>query len=215
MTTDSETMEQYLTFVRSRFLIYVLIIGITADKNHIIFASPAATVILQNKRRFLREKPRNPDKTKKPRSSGKNPAVVILFWCRRSRPQSRTELIFCTSGSGGCLHSPLVDAILNGPVHASSWAESKIVWSTVKFDDTQPSLPSFCTCAKKNPEKCGKYHWSPKYPSLTGDRGSCIQQQCQNLTRRRRKGFPHRQQGPLQGSSSPLRHFKPARVKPN
>jgi len=41
MTTDSEIMEQYLTFVRSRFLISVLVIGITADKNHIIFASPA------------------------------------------------------------------------------------------------------------------------------------------------------------------------------
>ena len=41
MTTDSETTEQYRTFVRSRFLISVLVIGITADKNHIIFASPA------------------------------------------------------------------------------------------------------------------------------------------------------------------------------
>ena len=41
MTTDSETTEQYLTFVWSRFLISVLVIGITADKNHIIFASPA------------------------------------------------------------------------------------------------------------------------------------------------------------------------------
>ena len=41
MTTDSETTKQYLTFVRSRFLISVLVIGITADKNHIIFASPA------------------------------------------------------------------------------------------------------------------------------------------------------------------------------
>ena len=76
MTTDSETTEQYLTSVWSRFLISVLVIGITADKNHIIFASPAtrlttqftiATVILQNKPRFL-----NPDETKKPRSSGKN-----------------------------------------------------------------------------------------------------------------------------------------------
>ena len=53
MTTDSETMEQYLTFVRSRFLISVLVIGITADKNHIIFAFSVATVILQNKPRFL------------------------------------------------------------------------------------------------------------------------------------------------------------------
>jgi len=41
MTTDSETMEQCLTFVWSRFLISVLVIGITADKNYIIFASPA------------------------------------------------------------------------------------------------------------------------------------------------------------------------------
>jgi len=41
ITTDSETTEQYLTFVRSRFLISVLVIGITADKNHIIFESPA------------------------------------------------------------------------------------------------------------------------------------------------------------------------------
>ena len=41
MTIDSETTEQYLTFVRSRFLISILVIGITADKNHIIFASPA------------------------------------------------------------------------------------------------------------------------------------------------------------------------------
>ena len=64
MTTDSETTEQYLTFVWSRFLISVLVIGITADNNHIIFPSPAtrltysvATVILQNKPRFLGEKP--------------------------------------------------------------------------------------------------------------------------------------------------------------
>jgi len=41
MTTDSETTEQYLTFVWNRFLISVLVIGITADKNHIIFASPS------------------------------------------------------------------------------------------------------------------------------------------------------------------------------
>ena len=70
MTTDSETMEQYLTFVWSRFLISVLVIGITADKNHIIFVSPVtrftvATLILQNKPRFVGEKPRrdqkNPD----------------------------------------------------------------------------------------------------------------------------------------------------------
>jgi len=73
MTTDSETTEQYLTFLRNRFLISVLVIGITADKNHIIFASPAtrltysvATVILQNIPRFLGEKPRNPDETKNP-----------------------------------------------------------------------------------------------------------------------------------------------------
>jgi len=84
MTTDSETTEQYLTFVRSRFFISVLVIVITADKNHIIFASPAtrlasrtqftvATVILQNK-------PRNPDETKKPRS------ITIPFarWRQRS-----------------------------------------------------------------------------------------------------------------------------------
>ena len=45
MTTDSETTEKYLTFVRSRFLIYVLVIGITADKNHIIFASPATRLV--------------------------------------------------------------------------------------------------------------------------------------------------------------------------
>ena len=31
MTTDSETTEQYLTFVRSRFFISVLVIEITAD----------------------------------------------------------------------------------------------------------------------------------------------------------------------------------------
>jgi len=41
MATDSETTEQYLTFVRSIFLISVLVIGITVDKNHIIFASQA------------------------------------------------------------------------------------------------------------------------------------------------------------------------------
>ena len=41
LSTDSETTEQYLTFVWSRFFISVLVIGITADKNHIIFASPA------------------------------------------------------------------------------------------------------------------------------------------------------------------------------
>ena len=41
MTTDSETTEQYLTFVRSRFFISVLVIGITADKTRIIFVSPA------------------------------------------------------------------------------------------------------------------------------------------------------------------------------
>jgi len=45
MTTNSETTEQYLTFVRSRFLISVLVIGITADKNHIIFASPATRLV--------------------------------------------------------------------------------------------------------------------------------------------------------------------------
>ena len=45
MTTDSETTEQYLTFVRSRFLISVLVIGITPDKNHIIFASTATRLV--------------------------------------------------------------------------------------------------------------------------------------------------------------------------
>ena len=45
MTTDSETTEQYLTFVWSRFLIYVLVIGITADENHTIFASPATCLV--------------------------------------------------------------------------------------------------------------------------------------------------------------------------
>jgi len=45
MTTDSETTEQYLTFVRSRLLISVLVIRITADKNHIIFASPATRLV--------------------------------------------------------------------------------------------------------------------------------------------------------------------------
>ena len=40
MATDSEATEQYLTSVWSRFLISVYI-GITADKNHIIFVSPA------------------------------------------------------------------------------------------------------------------------------------------------------------------------------
>ena len=45
MTTDSETTEQYLTFVWSRFLIYVIVIGITADKNHTIFASLATRLV--------------------------------------------------------------------------------------------------------------------------------------------------------------------------
>jgi len=41
MTTDSETTEQYLTFCTEQIFDSVLVIGITEDKNHIIFASPA------------------------------------------------------------------------------------------------------------------------------------------------------------------------------
>jgi len=74
MTTDSETTLQYLTFVRSRFLISVLVIGITAVKitsyshrrRHASRTQfTVATVILQNKPRFVGEKLRNPDETKK------------------------------------------------------------------------------------------------------------------------------------------------------
>jgi len=75
MTTDSETTEQYLTFVQSRFLISVLVIGnllwikIISYSRRRRHASrtqfTVATVILQNKPRFVREKPRNPDETKK------------------------------------------------------------------------------------------------------------------------------------------------------
>jgi len=32
---------------------------------------------------------------------------------------------------------------------------------------------------------------------------------------KKKKKIPHRQLGPLRGSSSPWRHFEPARAKPN
>ena len=80
MTTDSETTEQYLTFVRSRFLISVLVFGITADKNHIRVAGDTPHVLSSllplwfkkiNPDLFAKtQKPRRDQK--KPRSSGKN-----------------------------------------------------------------------------------------------------------------------------------------------
>ena len=56
MTTDSETTEQYLTFVRSKFLICVLVIGITADKNQ----KPAITIPFARWRRHSGELTVNP-----------------------------------------------------------------------------------------------------------------------------------------------------------
>jgi len=166
MTTDSETTEQYLTFVRSRFLISVLVIRITADKNHIIFASPAtrltylvqvATVILQNKHRFLGEKSRNPDETKKPRSSGKNPAVVIVFRFRRSRPQSHTGLILlglvfevsCVCLWVSCVYLGRCRFVLSVP-WPSDWLQRLVSEMTCYVSsgtlNSTNSTHSFCVC---------------------------------------------------------------------
>ena len=88
MTTDSETMEQYLTFVQSRFLISVLVIGITADKNHIIFALPATCLTYSvhcchcdfaKKPDLLQKNPETQTRPKKPRFSGGKPAITIPF----------------------------------------------------------------------------------------------------------------------------------------
>jgi len=88
MTTDSETMEQYLNFVQTRFSISVLVFVSRDYELGTKFRSIVVYLLRKKHGNFLTDTG----------STDCNQVNINVFRFRRSRPSSRTGLIFYWQG---------------------------------------------------------------------------------------------------------------------